>query len=425
MIFQYNEDLLQFIWQYQLYNPKGLKTEKGENITVIKQGQINFNSGPDFENAQIKIDKSIHFGSVEIHIDSKDWHTHKHQTDSAYDNVILHVCFSNSKMVSRKDGTSLPTLVLKDRINLDSLEKYNRLMTKKTFIPCENQLSSLSNFTINNWIDRMVVERLEDRCMLFQSYLETAKGNWNQAFYTAIIRSFGMPINSDFFEELALKLPYQLVQKHHLSLFQLEALFFGVANLLKEPDGDSYYQGLHNEYVFLSKKYGLKKVNHQLKFGRMRPMNLPHVKIAQIAALFHHVPQITNKVLSLPEVHEIKSLLAFDLSDYWKTHYSFHKISKERSKHISKKFVNHLFLNAFIPFVFFYEKTKLVGDTTKALDYLGSLSSESNSIIDKWKLTGISVNNALTSQALLHLYKTYCNSQRCLQCNIGKELLLQ
>jgi hypothetical protein len=309
-------------------------------------------------------------------------------------------------------------------INSESLVKYDELMAAKPFIPCENQVKTLSEFDVNSWLDRMMIERLEDRCILYESYLETSSGNWNQAFYNAIVRCFGMPLNTTVFEDIAHQLSYDLIQKHHQSLFQLEALFFGTSGLLEEEKDDNYYKGLQSEYSFLKIKYGLSSSPLKLKFGRMRPMNLPHVKLAQLAAFFHHVPQFIYKVLDLPPTKDVKSMLEFDLSDYWRTHYSFAKPSKEKTKSISASFVNHLFLNAIVPFVFFYEKEKTEGSPEKAMDYLYSIAPEKNSIISRWEKTGIKSKNASSSQALLHLYKSYCKPQQCLQCNLGKKLLL-
>jgi len=425
MSFEYNEDLLQFIWEHQLYDSKNLKTADGESIAVLKQGYLNSNSGPDFENAEIKIGNTKHYGSIEIHINSKEWKQHKHHIDTAYNNVILHVCFSLSSEEKREDGTSIPSLEIGPRINTDALAKYDNLMSTKPFIPCQNQIESVSSFDMENWKDRMVIERLEDRCSLYKSFLQESNGNWNQAFYIAIVRAFGMPINTLVFEDIAKQLPYDLVQKHHQSLFQLEALFFGIAGLLYEDLKDNYYIGLQNEFSFLKTKYGLTTTSVKLKFGRMRPMNLPHVKLAQLAAFFHHVPQFINTVLDLPDSKKVKQLLKFNLSDFWNTHYSFAKPSGNRSKGISSAFVDHLFLNSIVPFVFYYEKEKTDVSQERALDYLASIASEKNSIISKWKATGVNSKNASSSQALLHLYKTYCKPQRCLQCNIGKKLLLK
>jgi hypothetical protein len=424
MSFGYKEDLLQFIWEFQLYDPSGLCTTADESITIIKQGYLNKNSGPDFENAQVKIGSITHFGSVEIHVDGREWQHHAHHLDTAYNNVILHVCYTSQAEELREDGSSMPTLNLASRINKSALRHYELLMSTKPFVPCENQLKNINPFAMAGWLDRMIIERIEERCTLFESYLESSLGDWSQAFYTAVVRSFGMPVNTDSFEEIAFKLPYDLIMNHHSSLFQLEALFFGVAGLLEEDLQDNYYTGLKNEFSFLKNKYGLNNINSSLKMGRIRPMNLPHVKLAQLAAFFHHKPQFINQVLMLPTAAELKTMLRFELSEYWEKHYTFRKESKTKIKSISKTFSNHIYLNAIIPFVFYYLKNKTEQNTDAALDYLAAIDAEKNSIVTRWKSIGAICENAAHSQALLHLYKTYCKPQRCLQCNLGKKILL-
>lgn len=425
MSFGYNEDLLQFIWEYQLYDATSLTTTDGISVQIIKQGYLNRSNGPDFERSEIRIGETTHHGSVEIHVDSREWEQHGHQEDSAFNNVILHACYSVSKDAYRQDGTKIPTIAIGEFIKSNAIRKYKELMDAKSFVPCEGLLTNVNAFDINLWLDRMIVERLEVRCALFDAYLATSNGNWNQAFFTAIVRSFGMPSNTEAFEEIALKITYDLVQKHHQSLFQLEALFFGIAGLLEQPKEDNYYTGLQSEWNFLKTKYTLSPISSQLKTGRMRPLNLPTVKLAQLAAFFHHVPQFITQVLTLPPVKSVKQMLDFKLSDYWDTHYTFDKSSEKRSKKISEGFINHLFLNAIVPFVFFYEKEKMDTATDKAISYLESIASEKNSIITNWINVGIASKNSLNSQALLHLYKTYCTPQRCLECNIGKKLLLR
>ena len=87
MSFDYNEDLLQFIWEYQLYNSQQLTTSTGEEITIINPGLLNKNSGPDFSNAQLKIGETIHYGAIEIHVNATEWFQHNHHTDSC--SVVL------------------------------------------------------------------------------------------------------------------------------------------------------------------------------------------------------------------------------------------------------------------------------------------------------------------------------------------------
>lgn len=424
MKFNFKEDLLQFIWEQQLFDKTSLKTNNGDDITIINPGFLNSNSGPDFENATIKIGATVFYGSVEIHIEGRDWNQHAHHENPHYNTVVLHVCYSISSDVFREDRTTIPSLELQNRINMESLNSYKNLLEAKPFNACQNLISSIKPVTIINWIDRMIIERLEERCALFDAHIVLANNNWNQGFYMAIVRSFGMPVNSEAFEEISIKLPFDIVAKHSSSLFQLESLFFGISNLLEREMNDQYAQELKKEYWFLSQKYNLTTINTSLKFGRMRPMNLPTVKLAQLAAFFHHQPNFINELLLLPELSAIRKNLDFQVSPYWLTHYTFTSKSDSKSKKLSQPYINHILLNAIIPFVFFYEKRKKDLDSNKALQYLSSLPSENNSIIQQWKSIGIQSSNALCSQALLHLYKSYCMPKKCLQCNIGRTILI-
>lgn len=426
MSFGFNEDLLQFIWEHQLFNSSDLQTIDGENVAILKQGLLNKNSGPDFDNAKIRLGETEFYGAIEIHLDSSDWNAHGHTQDSAYNKVILHVCFSANTNVIRQDGSLIPTVELKNRINTSALLGYQNLMQEQAFVPCANLLSSVDDFTKATWIERMLVERIEERCETFKYYLEKTNGNWNQSFYAAIVRAFGMPLNKEAFEEIAFALPFEIVHRHVDSLFQLEALFFGTAGLLKESEEvNAYVEGLQKEYTFLSTKYSLSPISSQFRFGRMRPMSLPSVKLAQLAALWHHSPNLVVDVLELPELETIKKKLKFETSDYWKTHYSLYKESVSVSKELSNTAIQLLLLNAIIPFSFFYQKFKQNGNTEVALNYLTELESEKNSIILEWKKLGVKVEDAYSSQGVLHLYKYYCSKKMCLSCNIGRKILLK
>jgi len=125
--------LLQFIWEYQLYDSKQLTTSTGEEVTILKQGFLNKNSGPDFSNAQLKIGETTQYGAIEIHVNANEWTQHNHHTDKAYNAVILHVCYTHNSAAIREDGTSIPTVALGDRILQKSLAQYEQLMENKTF----------------------------------------------------------------------------------------------------------------------------------------------------------------------------------------------------------------------------------------------------------------------------------------------------
>ena len=122
------EKILHFIWKYQYYKSLQAVTESGEIVQVLQQGLNNMNSGPDFEQAKLKIGDVEWNGDVEIHIKSSDWNMHKHQYDKAYNKVILHVVWEKDTEVNREDTTILPTLELKHLVDPGLLMKVDALI---------------------------------------------------------------------------------------------------------------------------------------------------------------------------------------------------------------------------------------------------------------------------------------------------------
>ena len=55
---------------------------------------------------------------------------------------------------------------------------------------------------------------------------------------------------------------------------------------------------------------------------------------------------------------------------------------------------------------------------------LEQLAPEKNRIIRKWDEAGIKADSAFYSQALVQLKNEYCNPGRCLECGIGKNLII-
>jgi len=83
-----------------------------------------------------------------------------------------------------------------------------------------------------------------------------------------------------------------------------------------------------------------------------------------------------------------------------------------------------LIINIVVPFLLALDKNgkrSIAG--IRSGEILLQIKAESNQIIKNWKLFGISANNAMESQALLQLYNVYCKQKRCLDCQIGADLI--
>jgi hypothetical protein len=107
------EEFLHYLWKYNLYDQDSLTDNENNKIVVINPGEYNRDSGPDFFNARILIAGTEWAGNVEIHTRSSHFNNHGHNSDHAFDNVILHVVSENDKKVCNSRGEELLTVEIR------------------------------------------------------------------------------------------------------------------------------------------------------------------------------------------------------------------------------------------------------------------------------------------------------------------------
>ncbi len=420
------ENLLQFIWQHRLYSiMEPLQSSEGETILVLHPGRLNTHAGPDFLEAKIKINNTLWAGNIEVHVKSSDWLLHQHQKDENYDKLILHVVYIEDAPIRTAKDSLFPTLVLKTHIEISLLDRYARLMESNRFIPCENSISSVSVIKIQTQLERMLAERLEDKTNNVAELLALKNNNWQEVFYIQLARGFGLHINQDAFEKLALQTPLHLFEKYKNNQTHIEALLFGQAGFLSDYFDETYPNFLHNEYQYLKKLHQLEPIStHMWKFLRLRPANFPTIRLAQFAQLIFQSTHLFSKIMNAATLKELESLFDVEVAGYWLNHYTFRDESTEKKKHLGKSFIHTLVSNAVVPTLFIYGK--LQGNNAfcdKAIDFLHQLPAETNHIIRRWESTIGVVKNAAETQALLQLHKKYCTPKKCLSCSIGYEIL--
>lgn len=414
------ERLLQYIWQFQYYDHHSLETTAGEILQVVYQGMLNSNQGPDFLNGKIRIGETIWAGSIELHILSSEWHDHKHSADKNYDNVILHVVWKQDDEQTLK----FPVFELYHRVPGILLKRYQQLMMNRSFIPCQDDISSTPALILASWKDRLLAERLEQKSKLIEDYLQQNKGNWEETFWWMLARNFGTPVNCEAFEELAKSVPVNVLVKNKSSLIAIEAILFGQAKLLNRNFADAYPVMLKKEYAFLQKKYSLKQIFTPVHSLRMRPANFPCVRLAQLAALISGSHQLFSLIKETDDVTQIIKCLSATANDYWHYHYQFDEMTAFKMKVMGAQMISNIIINTVIPVLFTYAGyTQNANQKARALRWMQEMPPEKNKISLGFRKLGLHSDNAGDSQALLRLKTFYCNERRCLQCAIGNNLL--
>ena len=419
------EILLHYVWKHKLFENKALLTEDGVFFEVIDPGMQNANAGPDFFNAKIRMDGKTWVGNIEIHTVSSDWYKHQHEKDKAYDSVILHVVeIADTTEIRDTTGRLIPQWI----INIPEQIRINFLflLNADVSVPCLGKIQDIPEVYLSDWKNALLVERLERRTNALLQLLQDYKNDWNEIFYITLSRNFGFGINNDAFERLAKSLPLRIIRKHHNSITQVESLFLGQAGLLddKEPE-DTYFLELQNEYTFLKKKYKLNSLDsHIFRNLRIRPNNFPHIKIVQLAGIIRNKQGLFSNLLSISKLEPLYSLFTSEIAEYWLTHYHFGKDSVKRTKNLGLSAIQLLIINTIVPVFFAYGKNKNLETYSEiAVRFLETLKSESNSITTMFSRSGMQINNAGDSQALIELKREYCEQKKCIYCRIGHQLL--
>ena len=418
------EVFLSYLWENKLLKPN-LRTTTGDPIELISVGTRNTDSGPDFLQAKLKIGETVWVGNVEIHVFSSDWYKHGHDSNKAYQNVILHVVYEVDKPVKTVKNTVIPQLELKNVFDVRLLERYNDFLLSKNRIACEKLASSVQEFTWLSWLDRLVVERLENKTVAVSALFEQCKGDWEETFYRLLLRNFGVKTNVEPFEKLASLLPLKNLLKHADNLLQIEALLFGVSGLLEADFQDEYPKLLQREFRMLRSKFDLPVMSaEQWRFLRMRPANFPTIRLAQLATLIHRNDTLFSKIKNAKTIAIQKQFFSTQTSPYWDTHYMFDKPSKSKSKTMGESSIELLLINAVIPLLFFYGKQNNDAHWyEKAISLFDQLKPEKNNITTYFESIGVTARSAMQSQAMIELYTHYCESKRCLDCRIGRVLM--
>ena len=414
------EQLLHYVWKHKLFPLKPLLTAEGESIEIIDPGQANYNAGPDFFNAKIKIGGVVWVGNIEIHQQSSEWERHGHHLDSNYDSVILHVASEIDASVRRSDGETIPQLELHCPGYLS--DNYRQLIEADRYPACR-LIPALPKLLLHSWLSRLQTERFEQKTDKIMQLLGRHRKDWEHVFFIILARNFGFGTNSDAFEFWAETIPLQAVNKHRDSLFQIEAFFFGQAGLLQEVPADEYTDRLMKEYTYLSHKFGLRpSANSRWKLLRMRPDNFPHVRIAQLASFYYRSQGLLSALMEAQSLKSLRDMLRCGTSEYW--HYVFGEASPPHPKTLSNQTIDLLVINTVIPFLYTYGKYKTDNILIqRANGLLEEMRPENNFIVRIWKECGLEAAHAGDSQALIQLKKNYCDIKKCLYCRIGYEYL--
>lgn len=420
------EELIHYIWLTKKFDLTGLKTVDGQDLEILSFGMLNRDAGPDFLNARIEINGVVWAGHIEIHLNASDWIRHKHGADLQYQNVILHVVLKADYVITLMDGTPIPCLELRDRIDQRVIAQYHYLLNNQSWIPCQDLIPSIDELTKQQTKDSHLVQKLSRSAGKLLQELTALSGNWSTLIYHRIAWSFGLKVNATAMKSLAGSIPLDLVVNFADDLHLMEALFFGQSGLLPPNSEHPYINLLKKSYAEKIKTKKLNPLNKVIwKFSQMRPANFPTIRIAQFCKWLATYKVFIDELFHM-NPKDIKTSFRVHLDGFWSDHYRFESSSTPSQKTLGDERRDIILINAIAPLIFtrgLAENDMTLKD--RAVSLLESIRSEQNRITKRWVSLGMSNKTSADSQALLHLKKFGCDRHQCISCPIGHKIISQ
>jgi hypothetical protein len=424
------------MWQ-QVAGKELPSTEDGA-VRVIYPGRLSGDSGPDFRDVVVANRFHLTKGDVEVHVRSSDWYNHEHHTDSAYNNVILHVALwhdCNSPTLLQS-GRPIPLICLAKALRHQAYLLPYRL-------PCFGIRDHVDWSTLQRVLNAAGEERFKQKATHFQAQILgpelrplSAREAGGQVIYQGMMRALGYARNTDPFQELADRVPLAVIESKR-GLTARQALLLGTAGLLPSQRLRGQFASGEEvgelERMWQSASGKAKSMTESdWRLSHVYPNNSPVRRIVAQSYLLERYcrGKLLARILRLVKEaaapngwHELENGLTVAGDGYWLEHFDFDVRSKTKaSALLANSKAGEIAVNVVLPFAFCWGE--FAGDarlTQKAMELYNTYPRLAENcltrhMIDQLCLKGPPGLNACHQQGLIHIFRSYCREGRCEQC---------
>ena len=425
------------IWQQVV--GKELTSSEDELFSVIYPGRTNGDNGPDFRDAVIVNNSHLTKGDIEVHVKSSDWYSHKHHADAEYNNVILHVvmwhdCNSATLLQS---GKPVPVLCL-----AQALQHQAYLLPHQ--LPCFQILNHMDRQTLRKLLNAAGEERFKQKAMHFQTEIlrpdsnGTQKEEAGQVLFRGMMRALGYAKNTKPFEELADRMPLNIIESRE-GLALKQALLLGTAGLLPSQRWQGTFaaekevQELEQLWESAGKEVKTMKEG-DWNLSHIYPNNSPMRRIVAQSYLLERycegelLPGILQlvKEAALPAGHRVlENGLTVAGDGCWRDHFDFDVRSKTKiSALLGNSKAAEILVNVVLPFAFSWgEITNEARLAEKAMELYRDYPRLAEHCITRHMTKQLNLEEfpdftACHQQGLIHIFRNYCREGRCSQCSL-------
>ena len=272
----------------------------GHEIEIVQFGTWNREAGPDFHGVAIRVDGGNAIGgSLEFDLSDRNWETHGHAINPAFEDTVLHV-FVHTSDLAFFTRTKSNRNVLQVRVDPDALP-----LAFSSNVPlarpgrCQAPLKDLPEERVLSVIGAASSFRQQRKAARLRTMAENH--GRDEALFQELAAALGYKQNKLPFTLLAQRLPIAVLRAHEDIA---EALLFGVAGFLAAPDLSVYESDTRVYLRALWDQWWRHRDEMQRlvlpgKLWRLsgaRPLNHPQRRLGALAAIAREWPQFMHSL---------------------------------------------------------------------------------------------------------------------------------
>jgi hypothetical protein len=425
------ERALQVVWQQQRLKDE-LRLGDGRRVRVLHPGFWNYEAGPDFRNAVVRIEgESTRRGDVEVDVEVGGWRAHGHHVNPNFRNVILRVVWQlprncRDEILPLRPHLDSPWSELKPWALNEPAGELSRRLTGR----CCGPLEMMTEQERHQLLEAAGGVRLQLKAD--QLAARARQVGWEQALMEGLFAGLGYKRNAWPMRQIAgamanLELPREEGSSEQLRL----ALMLGIAGLMPEdwPRADQRRSKYLAELWSLWWRTREAAHEHQLpleiwQFSGVRPVNRPERRLALAAqwlAAEDLVPEIErwceDELGGRRSVAALLQTLAQRTPSFWEDHCTFSARALNRKMPlIGKSRLTELAVNTVLPWLYARAnagRSRALADRILGA-YLAWPKAEDNSILRlaRQRLLGTRSGRVLKTagqqQGLLQIVRDFC-----------------
>lgn len=434
------ERLLQAVWFHQRLLREKLKTDDGRPVQVLHPGFWNREAGPDFRGAVLRFGSDAPCtGDIELDLQSNDWRSHRHDSNPAFRNVILHVVWEGG------NAEGLPTLPLQPVLDssISELALWLGSDSAQSFPPellgrCSTPLRDLPPSRSQELLHQAALIRFHSKAAHFQARAREA--GWEQALWEGLFRALGYKQNQWPMQRLG-ELRSRLAGDGEGDPLTLQARLLGTAGILPDDVGrvrrsnDQYLRALWDCWWRERESFGDCILPRSLwKFSGIRPANHPQRRLA-LAAYWMMNPDLTNsleewcarRMSANDQLPTLLKCLQVSADEFWCRHWTLNSGHlKSPQALLGTTRVTDLAVNVILPWLW----VRAVEGRNKVLReelerrFFDWPSAEDNTVLRLARArllstsSARSIRGAAAQQGLLQIVKDFCENTNatCAEC---------